>query len=232
VCSWRCLHSLTPDASQLAQHDWKPQALSQLSPLPPALQSAAAAAAAGDILPLKLLVLDVLLAPADGSDRSTNPQADPVVAIACQITHTSSSSGGGSGDGGGGGGGSIGSSRRQGGEQTADLAPAGEDAAAVGGDPTAAAAAAAGSNGSSGSNGCRGGSKVVFLLGGAGGCGGSPGEVCAEGMCVVLCGSEMELLTAWRNWVLQQDPDGYVVFQVGCQPIKARFQWVRVLSCR
>lgn len=25
VCSWRCLHSLTPDATQLAQHDWQPQ---------------------------------------------------------------------------------------------------------------------------------------------------------------------------------------------------------------
>jgi hypothetical protein len=24
VCSWRCLHSLTPDATQLAQHDWQP----------------------------------------------------------------------------------------------------------------------------------------------------------------------------------------------------------------
>jgi hypothetical protein len=25
VCSWRCLHSLTPDATQLAEPDWKPQ---------------------------------------------------------------------------------------------------------------------------------------------------------------------------------------------------------------
>lgn len=24
VCSWRCLHSLTPDATQLAQQDWQP----------------------------------------------------------------------------------------------------------------------------------------------------------------------------------------------------------------
>jgi hypothetical protein len=26
VCSWRCIHSLTPDATQLAQQDWTPQA--------------------------------------------------------------------------------------------------------------------------------------------------------------------------------------------------------------
>lgn len=25
VCSWRCLHSLTPDATQLAEPDWRPQ---------------------------------------------------------------------------------------------------------------------------------------------------------------------------------------------------------------
>lgn len=35
VCSWRCIHSLTPDATQLAQQDWRPpvscRALSSVS---------------------------------------------------------------------------------------------------------------------------------------------------------------------------------------------------------
>ncbi|WIA33365.1 hypothetical protein OEZ86_006502 [Tetradesmus obliquus] len=91
VCSWRCLHSLTPDATQLAEPDWRPQVLQQLHPVPAALQTAAAAAAAGDILPLRLLVLDVLLAPADGSKRTCNAEKDPVVAVTCHITHTGSS---------------------------------------------------------------------------------------------------------------------------------------------
>jgi hypothetical protein len=56
------------------------------------LHTAAAAAAAGDILPLRLLVLDVLLAPSDGSSRTCNAEKDPVVAVTCQITHTGSSS--------------------------------------------------------------------------------------------------------------------------------------------
>ncbi|KAF8067421.1 POLD1 [Scenedesmus sp. PABB004] len=87
VAGWRCLHSLTPDATQLAEPDWRPPVLAQLAAPPPELVAAAAAAAAGDIAPLKLLVLDVLLAPADGAARSCDPTGDPVVAIACQLAH-------------------------------------------------------------------------------------------------------------------------------------------------
>jgi len=155
--------------------------LSAVSPLPPQLQSAAASAAGGDILPLKLVVLDVLLAPADGSDRACNPQTDPVVAIACHITHTSSSSSASSNE--------TASSSQTGTQQQHE----------------------AGSSG----GGCGGSNKVVFLLSGPGAAAVLPGELRVESCCVVLCPSEVLLLTAWRDWLQQQDPDGLVVFQVG-----------------
>lgn len=199
VCSWRCIHSLTPDAAQLAQQDWQPPALSQLQPLPQSLQSAAAAAAAGDILPLKLVVLDVLLAPADGADRSCNPAVDPVVAIASHVTHTASSS-----------------SNQQGsgaaGARPADLSPAGDD---VDGKPAAAAAAAPDAAAAGGSPGQTAGStKVVFLLSSPAAGAALPPELRAEGVSVRLCATERKLLLSWKEWLLQQDPDGLVVFQV------------------
>lgn len=174
------------------------QTLSQLQPLPQSLQSAAAAAAAGDILPLKLVVLDVLLAPADGADRSCNPAADPVVAIASHVTHTASSSNGQQSSG-------------AGSAQQPDLSPAGEDGAGE------AAAAAAGAPGAAGNPGPQtaGSSKVVFLLSSPAAGAALPPELRAEGVCVRLCPTERELLVSWKEWLLQQDPDGLVVFQVG-----------------
>jgi hypothetical protein len=157
------------------------------------------------------VVLDVLLAPADGSDRSCNPQTDPVVAIACHVTHTgssSSSSGGGSGGSSGSNGGSrqrVG--RQQGAGAREDLAPAGDDSTAP-----AAAAGSSGSNG--GSNGSSGSSKVVFLLSSPAAGAVLPPELCAEGVCIRLCPSERDLLLSWKEWLLLQDPDGLVVFQV------------------
>lgn len=143
------------------------------------------------------MVLDVLLAPADGADRSCNPQSDPVVAIACHITHTTSSS------------------KSQAGASTAtsaqpDLAAPSGDEDSTGDD--ASAAAAAGSSG----GGCRGSNKVVFLLSSPAAGAALPPELYAEGMCVKLCPSERDLLVSWKEWMLQQDPDGLVVFQVGC----------------
>lgn len=42
-----------------------------------------------------------------------------------------------------------------------------------------------------------------------------PPEVYAEGVCLKLCPTERDLLVSWKEWLLQQDPDGLVVFQVG-----------------
>jgi hypothetical protein len=156
-----------------------PQVLQQLDPVPPALHTAAAAAAAGDILPLRLLVLDVLLAPSDGSSRTCSAEKDPVVAVTCQITHTGSSS----------------SSSSSKGSGTGQNAPEG------GGDSTGAANQQQ--------------QKVAFVLAGAAANGGVlPGHLSAEGFQLLLFGSEGELLLAWRDWVLQADPDGIAVFQV------------------
>jgi hypothetical protein len=63
--------------------------LRQLSSVPPALERAAAAAARGDILPLRLLTLDVQLAPCDGAARSVNAARDPIISIVCTLTTTS-----------------------------------------------------------------------------------------------------------------------------------------------
>jgi hypothetical protein len=141
-------------------------------------------------------VLDVLLAPADGADRSCNPAVDPVVAIASHVTHTASSSNSQQGNGAAG--------------ARPDLSPAGEEG---GGDHAAAAAApdAAASNPGQ----TAGSSKVVFLLSSPAAGAALPPELRAEGVSVRLCATERELLLSWKEWLLQQDPDGLVVFQVG-----------------
>lgn len=74
------------------------QVMQQMQSAPPDLQAAAASAAAGDIIPLKMMVLDVVLAPADGSNRTANAEKDPIITIACQLPQNGSSSSSGSGD--------------------------------------------------------------------------------------------------------------------------------------
>jgi hypothetical protein len=164
----KCLHILVNRCCLL------PQVLQQLDAVPPALVTAAAAAAAGDILLLRLLVLDVLLAPSDGSSRTCNAEKDPVVAITCQITHTGSSS-------------------------SSEANQAGHSAA----------------HGDSGTGAEPQQHKVAFVLAGAAANGVLPVRLSAEGFQLLLFASEGQLLMAWRDWVLQADPDGIAVFQVG-----------------
>jgi hypothetical protein len=92
-----------------------------------------------------------------------------------------------------------------------DLAPAGDD------DTPPAVAAAGGSSGSNGSSSSSSSSsaKVVFLLSSPAAGAVLPPELHAEGVCICLCPSERDLLVSWREWLLLQDPDGLVVFQVG-----------------
>jgi hypothetical protein len=161
------------------------QVLQQLDSVPPALQTAAAAAAAGDILPLRLLVLDVLLAPADGSRRTCNAEKDPVVAVTCQITHTGSSS-------------------------SSSSSSSSEDSKHPGTSSSDAEAQATHQPQQQQNQ------KVAFVLVGAAAAEGVlPGRLPAEGFMLLLFRSEAELLLAWRDWVLQADPDGIAVFQVG-----------------
>lgn len=148
------------------------QVIRQLQPPPRDLQSAAAAAAAGDILPLKMLVLDVLLAPADGSNRSANPEKDPVVTITCQLSTTGSSS------------------------------SSGADS----------------SSPDSSSSGLRAPIKVAFVLASVGAAAALPAVISAEGFSLQVYATEASLLLAWRDWVRQMDPDGFVVFQVSLMP--------------
>ena len=81
VASWQAIQCLSPDATQLADPDWKPSlrltpeaAGGQLAGLdkPAATQWQAAATAAkqGQMVPLKLMLLDVVSASKDGADRS------------------------------------------------------------------------------------------------------------------------------------------------------------------
>jgi DNA polymerase delta subunit 1 len=123
IVPWRCLHALTPDATQIA--GWSPpqfgalesgggtaaaSASSSSPPLPATLLAALAAAKEGAILPLRALTLDVLVASRDGRDRCPVPRAgDPVVAIACLLSRDMPGGAGGGG-GGGAGGGEAGSS--------------------------------------------------------------------------------------------------------------------------
>jgi len=64
---------------------------------PPYLRAAAAAAAAGTIPPLRVMALDVQLAPSDGAMRTASAAKDSVVCVACQtrLIQLGRSSGGG-----------------------------------------------------------------------------------------------------------------------------------------
>lgn len=74
---WRAVCCLSPDASQLADPTWTPLAAAagggggcpQAAGAEPAVLEAAEAAARGDIVGLRMAVLDVLCATADGTDR-------------------------------------------------------------------------------------------------------------------------------------------------------------------
>lgn len=70
---WRGLHCLTPDATQLADEAWMPQEPAAVAGNP-GMHSrwiqTAAQAKAGDIAPLRLMALDVVMASTDGQDRS------------------------------------------------------------------------------------------------------------------------------------------------------------------
>eukprot|EP00887_Chlorella_sp_A99_P005178 scaffold1.g5178.t1 len=88
VAPWRSIRCLTPDATQLANPGWSPLAGVQPTPPPPEVAAAAAAAVRGELVPLRVLVLDVLCGTGDGADRTPVPERDdPVVAIAC-MTYT------------------------------------------------------------------------------------------------------------------------------------------------
>lgn len=82
VAPWQALVCLSPDATQLADPSWSPFASSgdgcgssssEAQPaaeaVPPAARQAAEAAKRGDITGLRMMVLDVLAAAADGADR-------------------------------------------------------------------------------------------------------------------------------------------------------------------
>jgi hypothetical protein len=143
------------------------------------------------------VVLDLLLAPADGSDRTCSPHTDPVVTIACRVTHTASSS------------------TQHSAAPAAGDATASASAAPGAQQPPAAGARTAAASSGSGS-GCAGSDKVVFVLASPGAAAALPRQMRAEGCCVQLHGTERELLVAWRDWLQAQDPDGLVVFQVWC----------------
>ncbi|KAI3433870.1 hypothetical protein D9Q98_003673 [Chlorella vulgaris] len=97
VAPWQALVCLSPDATQLADPSWSPFASSgdgcgssssEAQPaaeaVPPAARQAAEAAKRGDIAGLRMMVLDVLAAAADGADRvAVASKGDPVVAISC-----------------------------------------------------------------------------------------------------------------------------------------------------
>ena len=83
--SWRAVQCLSPDATQLADPDWQPDA--RLTPegagghLPDLnasaatnWQAAATAAKQGQMVPLKLMLLDVVSASKDGADRQAAAQ--------------------------------------------------------------------------------------------------------------------------------------------------------------
>ena len=61
---WRALQCLTPDAMQLADSEWAPAAYPSAT-----WRTGAAAAREGLIAPLKLLTMDVQMAPSDGAAR-------------------------------------------------------------------------------------------------------------------------------------------------------------------
>ncbi|KAL4859641.1 DNA polymerase delta catalytic subunit [Chlorella vulgaris] len=97
VAPWHALVCLSPDATQLADPSWSPFASSSdgcgsssseaqpaAEAVPPAARQAADAAKRGDIAGLRMMVLDVLAAAADGADRvAVASKGDPVVAISC-----------------------------------------------------------------------------------------------------------------------------------------------------
>ena len=73
MAPWRALQSLTPDATQLADPSWIPDACtSKISAgelQTPALHEAAESARRGEIAKLRLLSLDLVLAPRNCRDR-------------------------------------------------------------------------------------------------------------------------------------------------------------------
>ena len=91
VAPWQAVCCLTPDATQLADPAWSPfpgGGSGGGGPAGPAeqpeeVQAAAAAAKRGDIAGLRMMLLDVLSATADGSDRCAwHPLALPVPGLA------------------------------------------------------------------------------------------------------------------------------------------------------
>ena len=69
---WRALNCLTPDATQLADAGWAPEQPAHVAARPAShalWQEGAGRARAGDILPLRLMALDVSMASADGQRR-------------------------------------------------------------------------------------------------------------------------------------------------------------------
>ena len=159
-----------------------------------------------------MLTLDVLLAPNDGSSRTTNPEKDAVICVTCQLS-------------------------MMGHEEGATPPPAAGNAGAGGmagaaGEGRGSMSFHSSSSSSSSSGGGRGpsrvpGKRVAFILAGtaagaaaasganAGGSGsGGYGPLECEGMEVWLFGREEDLLLAWHEWFLAVDPDALAVFQV------------------
>ncbi len=78
------------------------------------------------------------------------------------------------------------------------------------------------SGGGDGGGGLAAGTRVRVPVGDREGCG------CAE---LVVCGSERELLMQWEGWVLQQDPDVFVTFQVSYTHTRARAHTLTHVCC-
>ncbi|KAK9805765.1 hypothetical protein WJX73_007272 [Symbiochloris irregularis] len=199
IMPWQCLHSLTPDATQLADEAWTPQE-------PPAVASnpamhacwtqTAAQAKAGDIAPLRLMALDVVMASADGQDRVPVPAKDPIVAIACIMFGSKDATLPG-----------MGTAAQQGDEEDAQEDPDGsgpdEEQGALGNEavlpalPTMSASST---------------EKVVFTW--------HPGGTedvqreLSTGALVRSYSSEADMLTAWRDFFDEADPDAIPLFQV------------------
>lgn len=82
---WQAVCCLSPDASQLADPAWAPLGgggCPQAAEAEPAVLEAAEAAARGDIAGLRMAVLDVLCATADGADRC-GAWVGPAAALGC-----------------------------------------------------------------------------------------------------------------------------------------------------
>ncbi|KIZ06809.1 hypothetical protein MNEG_1145 [Monoraphidium neglectum] len=178
VAPWTALDCLTPDATQLADEAWQPEVLRRLgAAAPPALAAAARAAKAGAIPALRVMGLDVLVAPSDGAIRSVDASKDPVICVCCETREQQEKE-----------------------EEDQDLRMQEEE------------------------------EEEEVVGGGAGAAAAAPASFEAEGAELRLFGSEGALLAAWRQHVLDSDPDAFTLFQVrdSMGALVARFQQLRV----